>query len=177
MVVDRQNSNRTGFVTHVSSSAFLEATARLEAGVLAYAMRGGNRQLDLSAGIELAPDGQLPAHEFGAFVHARQAVVSGPAAFIQTTCGSMPLPSSRTRNPKLPLVVTDVHFDPPRAWRAGMHCAALRAAIRYTSSRTIGSRSLGFAFHLHAKLRTLPVGLLAGKFFSERADRAGKVVR
>src|SRR5271157_1685519 len=43
----------------------------------------GNHDLGLGAGIDSAPDNQSAANKFGAFVHARQAIVSLTRACIQ----------------------------------------------------------------------------------------------
>src|SRR6266436_4257221 len=75
--------------------------------------RCGNPQLNLRARIEFTPDRQLPAQKLGSFAHAAQPVVSGTSVSIQklrvNTLSIIPDPQT-----KLPFVVAEFHFDPPR---------------------------------------------------------------
>src|SRR6267378_7358398 len=74
---------------------------------------GGKGQLDFCTGIEFTPDLQLSANQFGAFVHARQAVMSGLPISGQDL-GVNPFSVVTYPHAKLPLAIPDLHFNLPR---------------------------------------------------------------
>src|SRR5262249_33782687 len=71
-----------------------------------------NGQLNLCAGIEFAPDLQLSAYQFGAFIHARQAVMAGLSVSGQDR-GIDSFSVVTDAQAKLALVIPDFHFNMP----------------------------------------------------------------
>ena len=77
--------------------------------------------------------------------------------------------------PELPLVVVDLHFDPPRA------------GVPERIAQRLGGDPVDFvpqdrsqiprrAFHIHAKLGAIPALLIRGQLLSQRGGRAHQVV-
>ena len=69
-----------------------------------------NAELDLRAGIQLAPHIQAPSYQIGAFAHAVQAVMSGSPVLSQNLWvdAFSVIPNA---HPELPVIVPDFHFD------------------------------------------------------------------
>src|SRR5579862_7294739 len=93
-------------------SGFLSASRR-PARRLAVRDRGGDGQFDPRTGIELTPDGQTAASQFGAFVDARQTLVPGSAARLQNR-RVYALSVVQDEQSKLPWGIPDFDFDPLR---------------------------------------------------------------
>src|SRR5262249_39937793 len=95
-----------------SSSCLRRCRTRLCDGL---SVCNGSRdsQLDLCSGIVLTPHGQLAPNQLGAFMHPGQTVVSGARASLKNFCVNA-LSVVPDVQPKLPLVVSDFHFDPAR---------------------------------------------------------------
>src|SRR5277367_3277248 len=69
-----------------------------------------NAELDLRAGIRLAPHIQAPSDKFGAFAHAVQAVMSGlPVLGENLWVDAFSVIANA--HPELPVIVPDFHFD------------------------------------------------------------------
>src|ERR1700676_1342354 len=136
---------------------------------------GGNNQLDLGTRIGLIPNSQFSTHKFGSFMHTRQAVMCGEAALVQHLWVDT-LPVVPDVHPKLPFVVTDIHFDP---LGAGMTEGIAQRLGRNPIDFVPEDRSElpGCAFHVHTKVGRIPAVLISGEPLSESADRPSKVVR
>src|SRR5439155_14486653 len=140
-----------------SSSSFSPEHRAARNGRYCVRNGGGNGQLGLRAGIELAPNSQLPSDSLGAFVHAGQAVVA-----------SLPLSAEKLRvdafsivadpQPKLPLAIPDFNFDPARV--RVPECIAHRLDCNPVGLVTGERREVtGCAFHQHLKVGTIRAGL------------------
>jgi hypothetical protein len=136
--------------------------------------RAGNRQLDLRAGIGVAPDRQLAAGQFGAFLHARQAVMSGAASRLQKLCVDA-LSIVADPQAEFPLVIPDFHLNPPGVGvpEGIAHRFARNAVDLVPYQRQQISR---FTLHFNAKCGARLAFLIGNQLFSELADRLRQVV-
>jgi len=74
----------------------------------------GNNDLGLRAGIDSTPDNQSAARKFGAFVHARQAIVSlAPTSVQNLRVDTFPVVPDA--HPELPVVIVDANVNSRRA--------------------------------------------------------------
>ena len=122
MVVNRENANQTGAVSHdyVSFPRWPGPVAR--GGSVGNG--GRNVELDLRAGIQLTPHFQVPTNKFGAFAHAVQAIVSDTPVVGQDPRVNAPSVISNA-HPEMPVVVPDFHVDSLRL------CMTKRIAHRF----------------------------------------------
>src|SRR5579871_1810633 len=133
----------------------------------------GNGQLYLGSGVQLAPDSQFTPHQLGTFVHPWQAVMSGASALFQDLSID-PLSIVPHSQPKLPLVVVNVHFDSfGRGVPKGITQCLPGDPIDFVPEDR--SEPPGCAFFVYAKIGRWPLAISRGKSLAERADRAGKV--